>query len=211
MKDVKIENVNSNLEKRYTYAQQKGRLKRALKSGFCFEALLIEYALMEDRMMSFLYHAGVVNTRESNKVDCRKDNKQALRKIYCSYIRKEPEQLPGIRKISGKREMIEAIFAWSTTASDSSIDSDYLMALKKQCESVDIGAMLDTLKELEDWCKYRNEVVHGLMNKNIDSLNAELQDRAEEGLAIVNALDSYAKEIKKCNKVRKAAGLKIEK
>ena len=49
----------TNKEKQESYAYLKERLKRALASGFWFEACMIEYAIMEDRTSSILFHAGV--------------------------------------------------------------------------------------------------------------------------------------------------------
>ena len=49
----------TNEEKREIYAQLKTRLKRALAGGFWLEACMIEYAILEDRTSSILYHAGV--------------------------------------------------------------------------------------------------------------------------------------------------------
>ena len=47
-----------NYEKQLTYAERKMQLKKALKAGFYFEAIFLEYAIMEDRTESVLRHAG---------------------------------------------------------------------------------------------------------------------------------------------------------
>lgn len=55
-----------NYEKQATYAERKTQLKKAMKSGFYFEAIFLEYAIMEDRTESVLRHAGgikLVNSR----------------------------------------------------------------------------------------------------------------------------------------------------
>ena len=44
------------------YALQKVRLKRAIAGGFFYEAILIEYAMFEDRTESALRHADVRTT-----------------------------------------------------------------------------------------------------------------------------------------------------
>ena len=49
------------------------------------------------------------------------------------------------------------------------------------------------------------------MNKNIDSLNVELCDKAIEGMQIANTLDTYVRDMKKVNKVRKSANMLIDK
>ncbi|MGN0584377.1 MAG: hypothetical protein ACI4JD_02875 [Ruminococcus sp.] len=47
-----------NYEKQATYAERKMQLKKAMKNGFYFEAIFLEYAIMEDRTESVLRHAG---------------------------------------------------------------------------------------------------------------------------------------------------------
>lgn len=47
--------------KQFTYAERKVQLKKALQSGFYFEAIFIEYAIMEDRTESILRHAGSIS------------------------------------------------------------------------------------------------------------------------------------------------------
>ena len=211
MSGRKIGAVTDNMDKRYTYAQHKGRYSQAMKYEFYFEALMIDYALMEDRLKSFLYHAGIFNSRTSYKIDCCKSNKALLKQIYCNYRNKSDANLPNIQNISGKINIIRAIIEWVSNTEQNPDDNRYLRALKKQCESVDIGDMLDALKMIEDWCKYRNEVVHALMNKNVVSLRSELCDKAIEGMKLANRLDTYVRDMKKGNKVRKSANMRIEK
>lgn len=51
--------TKSVMSKHDIYAAQKVKLKRAVTSGFFYEAILIEYAMLEDRTESALRHAGV--------------------------------------------------------------------------------------------------------------------------------------------------------
>lgn len=58
----------TNEEKRQVYAELKSRLKLALGKEFYFEAVMLEYAIIEDRTASVLFHAGVCqNPYDSNK------------------------------------------------------------------------------------------------------------------------------------------------
>ena len=47
-----------NYQKQATYAERKTQLKKAIKNCFYFEAIFLEYAIMEDRTESVLRHAG---------------------------------------------------------------------------------------------------------------------------------------------------------
>ena len=49
----------TNEEKHDVYVKLKTRLKKALASGFWLEACMIEYAIIEDRTASILFHAGI--------------------------------------------------------------------------------------------------------------------------------------------------------
>lgn len=46
-------------QKYNTYKALKVKLKKAMNAGFWFEAVIIEYAIMEDRTRSMLAHAGL--------------------------------------------------------------------------------------------------------------------------------------------------------
>ena len=60
--------VKDNLDKQRTYAQEKGRYKSAMKYGFYLEAMMIDYALLEDRLRSILFHIGFLPNRKSMSV-----------------------------------------------------------------------------------------------------------------------------------------------
>lgn len=51
------ETNEKNYEKQVTYAERKTQLKKAMKNGFYFEAIFLEYAILEDRTESVIRHA----------------------------------------------------------------------------------------------------------------------------------------------------------
>lgn len=51
----------TNEEKQEAYVKLKTKLKKALTSGFWLEACMIEYAIIEDRTASILFHAGITD------------------------------------------------------------------------------------------------------------------------------------------------------
>ena len=71
-------------------------------------------------------------------------------------------------------------------------------------------AFLCTIKEIEEWCSYRNEIVHALMNKNLESMESELKEKAEAGMRLASRIDLQERMIKKGNKIRKGINLVIE-
>lgn len=71
--------MESNLLKQFTYAERKVQLKKAMYSEFFFEAIFIEYAIMEDRTESILRHEGGISL--TNKQGFPLNLSQKIRKI----------------------------------------------------------------------------------------------------------------------------------
>ena len=84
----------------------------------------------------------------------------------------------------------------------------YLTALRQQYDRyVDVDGLLMTLDEITEWCNYRNEVIHALLNKNTNSLEEHLKLRYAQGMELARFLDDQVKVVKKYNRIRKSIGL----
>lgn len=59
--------VEKNMEKYEIYKAMKSNLKRALRAGFYYEAIFIEYAIIEDRCVSMIKHAGLKYVESDGK------------------------------------------------------------------------------------------------------------------------------------------------
>ena len=59
------EKMPPNKVKQSIYAAQKTQLKKTMHSGFYYEAVFIEYAIIEDRTESVLRHAGGIKLTDS--------------------------------------------------------------------------------------------------------------------------------------------------
>ncbi len=208
MADRKIETFTDNQDKRYTYRIQKGRFKRAMEEGFYFEALLIDYALLEDRLRSTLYHMGFLTDRLSGRIWKKKAS--ILCEFVLSYKNDGESDKLGITSITGKAKIIRCVLKWAAYTENDYRHDRYLYALKSQCEGLDIEAFLSKLEALNDWCIYRNEVIHGLMNKNMDSLAVDLKKRVLEGMQLAKYFDKQEKLLKKGNKIRRSANLQTK-
>ena len=75
--------VEKNMEKYERYKKLKVALKKSLQSGFYYEAIFIEYAILEDRSTSVLAHADV-NYKDRNGYEV--DLKTKLDKIRCNHV-----------------------------------------------------------------------------------------------------------------------------
>ena len=205
MSKHEISPVKDNYEKLLTYSKLLARYNTAMKYQFYFEAMMIDYAMLEDRLLSFLYHAGVIAKRSSDKV-----TKSKKVRPYLNYLNKryngEDKNLV-VSKISGKINLIEAILDWVINEVGVIEDSIYLKTLKTQCESLDLGLLKECLTEIKRWTNYRNEVIHAALNKNIDSLYAEIEQEAHNGMDLARIIDSQVRLLKKGNRIRRKLNL----
>lgn len=204
---IQIAPVLDNWDKYLTYRQWCGRYKKAMGEGFYFEAMLIDYALMEDALCSYLYHIGVIAERNSKRA-CKKAN--PLRGLIATYLPKEKTDL-GISTISGKMKIVRATLLWHLDDTKAVPDDPYLKVLNKQhSERIDAVGFLDLLKRVDAWRDYRNEVMHALMNKNLAALDEHLAEKCEEGMALARELQAQVKRVKYRNRIRRSLKLKVE-
>ena len=205
-----IKPVESNADKRKTYTHELGQYRKAMESDFYLEAMMIVYGYMEDRLRSFLYHCGALAERKSTKVAVAKTRPDILQIVQHYKRDKENDQL-GISSITGKIKIVRCLLIWAGTTEGIPDNNKYLKTLKSQLEGTDIGGLLDTLEQIEAWCKYRNEAMHALMNKDIKSLYSELQQRDADGMKLARFIDSQIKPLRYGNRIRRAVNLPIEK
>lgn len=208
MAKKQIKEANNNIERQETYRNQLGRYKRAMANGFYFEAMMIVYSMLEDRLKSFLYYCGFFASRSTLKLNSK--IKQAIIPVvYGEYI---PARLPGFDKISAKVIFIRGMLKWATDVDGADIqDEAYLSELKRQLECIDIGGMLEVLDELNDkesgWLNYRNEIIHASLNKNIESLYSEIEEHVIKGMEYARFIDDQVRVFRGKPYVRKMLGL----
>lgn len=199
-----IEPVKDNHDKQRTYQEQLKKHKRAMTGEFYFEAIMIDYALMEDRLHSMLYHMGFLADRLDIKL--YKKNRPLLVEMVTACMDAEAAKKLGISNITGKLKLIRSVVHWAANAPEEQSDK-YRAALNSRCRELDLQELEQTLDAVVNWCEYRNEIVHAMMNKNMDSLSQFLRERAEEGLRLARTLDSHLRILKKRGRIRTAAGL----
>lgn len=199
-----IQPVADNLDKQRTYRSNISRYNAAMKHEFYFEAMLIDYAILEDRLSSILFHIGALANRTDTKI-CTMVRTQ-LRNIVARGQADEVKLV--VKQISGKANIVGAVARWAADTADQPESDKYLALLKEQFLAVE--GMASALADLEKWCSYRNEIIHGLMNKNLESLNAELPQRCDEGFRLARYFDAQVRIIKKGNRLRRYLKLKIK-
>ena len=78
-------------------------------------------------------------------------------------------------------------------------------------EGIDIDWLIRTLSDIQVWCRYRNEIIHCLLNKNIDSVGLSIAEQAETGFSLARDIDTQVRSIKRGNMIRRKMNLPIEK
>ena len=200
-----ISPVNDNAEKQLTYRKMMGRYNMAIKYGFFYEAIMIAYAMIEDRLRAMIYHMGFLANRKSISVwpktkpfltECVDENKE------------EQENLTlGVKSLSGKMKIVRCVYLWAEKVEKGYEDKPFAVVLKSQIEGTDVAAVLDVLKDIEKWKAGRNEIVHAMMNKNLASLEAVIEMYAVEGMRIARTLDAQERLLKKGNVIRRKMNL----
>lgn len=200
MSESVIQSVKNNEDKRNTYRYQLGRYQKARRYGFHFEAMLIVYSLLEDRLKSFLYYCGLFENRNTLKLS-KRTREDILAIVYEDDV---PVRIPSLNMITTKIEYVKKVVLWSNNINGSKIENNkYLLSLKSQTEYIDADALLTVLSELEVWLKYRNEIIHASMNKNLDKLYENIAFETEKAMDIARFIDSQVSIIKKKGSVRK--------
>ena len=197
-----IKPVSSAKDKQRTYSEQMTRYNKAIRGEFYLEALLIDYAMLEDRLYAILYHMAFIANRKTLKI--WKKTKPYLSSIVEKYNDPEEALTISAAKMNSKLKVVRCILRWASTTERSRLETPYLCALQHQCERLDIAVFLSILDKIEQWCSYRNEVIHALLNKNTDSLYSERKTQATCGMEYARFLDSQEKLIKRGNKIRKS-------
>ena len=200
MHERKIAPVSDNKEKFFTYTELTGKYNIAMENDFYFEAMFIVYAMMEDRLRSYLYYLGCLRSKESYKFD-NSNVESIIETLAQKHLPKKERDSLDIKNISGKRNVISATLNWALAGYEGS-DCEYLAAVKAVYEDkLNVAECLDMLKKSAEWCEYRNELIHAMMNKNIESLYSELSDKAVEGMTIARYFDNgMVKKLKESQK-----------
>lgn len=203
-------------EKQLTYTTEYRQFNKAMKEEFYLEAVAIGYAIIEDRLIAFLHHAGIV-TRTNEKLSIN-------RKVY-PYIRKllgkDDSYSVRIKDISVKISLITELLNMTDEKAnniDLQVDA-YIQGLKRkrsiaqkgymhdlyiELKKIDRELVLDSFEKIEPWRNSRNQLIHALLNKTVTSAKEVKKNCAEESYSITREIDNYlVKPFKQGNRLRK--------
>lgn len=101
--------MSKNIEKQERYIILKSKLKKAMTIECWFEACMIEYAIIEDRTSSILYHAGICENAYSS-------SKKLSNKLSSIEYQIGKEHAIISKKVN--KEIIEQIRCWKDKRND---------------------------------------------------------------------------------------------
>ena len=200
-KSVLIDPVADNMDKRDAFATWLGQHKLAMTKGFFLEAVMIDYALLEERLLQMLWQMGFTDgtwTTKEKEVTLLPEQIDFLKNVVKLYKQTDAGEDNGISigQITNKAKLVRCVAEWVINVEGGYQDDPFLRDLKHRCESLDIQYLLDTLEQIRQWSGYRNELTHALFNKNAETVKALLKDHAEAGLKYARTLDSQIKTLK---------------
>lgn len=200
-----IQPVQDNREKQQTYRKMLSKFRRAMEQEFYCEALMIDYAMIEDRLHSMIYHMGFLADR--NKTAVWKKTRQYLQQIVNEYKFEKEDDTLGTATLSGKIKIVRCVFLWASNTAGKYQNNAHLTVLKSRLDEIDPERVIYVLDEIDQWKGYRNEVVHAMMNKNVLQLEETIQPYAAEGMRLARELDAIEREIKAGNRIRRKINL----
>ena len=62
--------------------------------------------------------------------------------------------------------------------------------------SIKIAEMKTALNQIEKWCKYRNEIVHAMFNKDLGDLRWGYEQHVKDGMKLARYIDSQVQSLK---------------
>ena len=188
-----IDQADTNQEKGITYKAFFDRYNKAKKAGYYLECLWILYAMLEDRTSAFLYYIGCTDNNNRLKVTGTKYVKFFLRDIFNMTKTSRYE----FDTMHGKLKRIQQVIEWARKGETdgSSYQRKLLEIISKANEKPDFSAAIRYLDNT--WRDKRNQLVHKLFKKNVNSAVSELESLVEEGYNALRAFGIGVKRVKR--------------
>ena len=192
------------IQKQASYAFQKSRYKNALKHEYYYECIFIDYALIEDRILSILSHLGIADISEPERPEW-KTYPKARKKGYKNVLQPictKSGSLPLIRNLSSKVGALQALLSTEEPSTDMLADGEYdyecwlRTAVRRRLAECELESILS---RLDSWRHDRNVLTHALLSSKAKATDTDkLRALAEEGMDLANSLDSISGKMKTC-------------
>lgn len=197
MNNTYIKKVESAKEKSQTYSYQMERYKQAIHHKFYFEAIVISYAMIEDRLLAFLHYTGVIDRRTQNNQAERtiRVSEQAKKQIS-ALLGYRPNYTINLNTINIKIKIVKALMELPEENNDL-----YLNLVRAQIDrTIHRDEFMALLNKLNTWLKPRNQIIHALMFKQTKDVLNRQPTIAKDGYKIGRELDGFVNKLKNRNK-----------
>lgn len=177
------------------YKEHKERFRRALNAECYLECVFIDYAMMEDRLLSILHHLNIADRERGNGRGWAK-SPAAKRAGYKSALKSLPTiqangSLPKIDNISTKIEVLRTL-ATLVESEECCNDFDLWLHTDVRERLIEYNAV-ELCNRLIDWIGRRNDLVHALFGVRSRAYDAEaLENLALEGMELARRLDNIS-------------------
>ena len=132
-------------------------------------------------MRSFVYYSDLLNSFNSNKIN---ENAEIINGGKLD-----------IKNISDKIRIIRKALKTCSLKVDEM--SPFEKSLKKRYTAVlKVSEFKKALDHIDKWCKYRNEVVHALFNKDLTDFRKSYEDHVRDGMRIARYIDAQVQRLK---------------
>lgn len=190
-KDVKINVVVDNYEKKETYSSLNKKCKMYLENNSYESVLLLSYAMIEDRLLSMLHYFYLIE--DKNKCLYPSDYIDGyIRPLLKFKENSKKEEVYKIYNISTKVKLLKLFINNNNNEDNVYINNCYNVIVNKIGED----NYIKYFDDLEDFLKVRNEIIHSSFNKNINDLNIKLELCAKEGYRLSKLISKYVNLIK---------------
>ncbi len=217
---TEMERITSGKEKQNAYRIEYSRYKKALTQEFYLEGLVIGYAIIEDRLVSFLHYCGIVS-REKENLEINKSVYPFIRTL----LNKSEDTSIKVKDIRVKMDIVQALLELDAeSAQQIEIDTKavidrqnegkkrkrriligYMIALQRKMNNLKKAELLDFLKnQLDPWRENRNQIIHALLSKKVDGVAIAKKELSEQGYELTRTLDNeLVKPTKRGTDIRK--------
>lgn len=188
---IYINKVTSPMDKHYTYKELNIKKEKALKDKDYISVIHYSYAMIEDRLLSFLHYLYIIDRdKYPYKLESIvKDEMTALLDKNKSE-KKGNDYNPNINNISTKIKIIKKIYNYKK-------DDAIIIEMKKHMDDLfSLKELKHDILKLEKWIKFRNELVHSLYNKHYEDLENKIEEQANMGIYLSNQFDNYSDLLK---------------
>lgn len=172
-----------NIDKYITYRYSFAKLKKAITNEFYFEAILIEYAIIEDRINSIFRRIGFLN--ESGNLPEGKS--KILKRIFQTQTLRWTD-------ISIKLKFVNALITSESINIPNQEDKLYISELSITIKPIS-GELTELISQLKPWLTKRNKYVHALMEYKTTTIEEELKAFVNDGEIMIRKLDFLVKKI----------------